>query len=106
MSGKTFKAALAIVDMQEDFCEPHGSLAIEGGRELAPIINGLLDLPGFVLKFATQDFHPSDHVSFASQHPEATAAKSSHTIQNPENGDETQEMYAHDCLFLLRDPPR
>ena len=31
--------ALIVVDMQEDFCEPHGSLAVRGGREIAPKIN-------------------------------------------------------------------
>lgn len=40
------KAGLMVVDMQEDFCEPRGALAVKGGRELAPVINELLARPG------------------------------------------------------------
>lgn len=94
MTRKATKAALAVVDMQEDFCEQKGSLAIKGARELAPVINELLNLPGFAFKFATQDFHPSDHVSFALQHPGAVPTKSTYTIKNPQNERETQTMYA------------
>lgn len=87
---QTRKAALAIIDMQEDFCEPNGSLAVKGGREIAPIINSLMARPGFALKIATRDFHPQDHISFASNHVDKTAFTSTHTIKNPENDDETQ----------------
>ena len=45
---------------------------------------------GFVVKVASRDFHPRDHVSFASVHPGAEAFKTSHTIHNPENEAETQ----------------
>ncbi|RMZ87321.1 hypothetical protein DV736_g5453, partial [Chaetothyriales sp. CBS 134916] len=63
------KAALIVVDMQKDFCPPGGSLAVTGARETIPLINSLLASPGFVVKVATQDFHPKDHISFASNHP-------------------------------------
>jgi nicotinamidase-related amidase len=33
------------------------------------LINSLVSLPGFVVKIATQDFHPPSHVSFSSNHP-------------------------------------
>ncbi|KAK5054400.1 hypothetical protein LTR84_001290 [Exophiala bonariae] len=65
-----FKPALIVVDMQNDFCPPNGSLAVSGGRDIAPLINKLLHSQQFVLKVATQDFHPKDHISFASNHPE------------------------------------
>ncbi|KAL1966591.1 hypothetical protein VTN77DRAFT_4002 [Rasamsonia byssochlamydoides] len=55
--------------MQEDFCPPNGSLAVQEGRSIAPLINSLLELPGFVMRIATQDYHPVDHISFASNHP-------------------------------------
>ena len=87
------KVALAVIDMQEDFCEPNGSLAIKGARELAPVINSLLTEPGFALKIATQDWHPADHVSFASQHKGAVAFESRFEIRNPENEDERAMMY-------------
>lgn len=86
----TKKCALIVVDMQEDFCEPNGSLAVKGGREVVTVINELLSYPGFTLKIATQDFHPKDHISFASNHTGKEAFKSEHTIRNPENESETQ----------------
>lgn len=46
-----------------------GSLAVTGGRDLAPLIDKLVSLPGFAIKVATQDWHPRSHVSFASNHP-------------------------------------
>ena len=58
--------ALLVVDVQNDFC-PGGSLAVEAGDEVVPIINRVL--PAFPLVVATQDWHPPDHVSFASSHP-------------------------------------
>lgn len=88
------KTALAIIDLQNDFCPPHGSLAVPGGRDLAPIVNKLFSQP-FALKVATRDFHPADHISFAAQHAGKEALKDSHTIANPNNSQETQTTYAH-----------
>ncbi|KJX96531.1 isochorismatase family hydrolase like protein [Zymoseptoria brevis] len=84
------KAALAVIDMQEDFCEPNGPLAVKDGRSVAPIINELMDRPGFSLKIGTRDFHPRNHVSFASNHKDMTPFTSKHTIHNPYNEKETQ----------------
>lgn len=57
-----------------------------------PAINELLSLP-FVLRVATKDFHPQDHISFASNHPAPHNKPfvSKATIRNPLNPDETQE---------------
>lgn len=45
------------------------------------------------MKFATQDFHPRDHISFASQHPGAQPYISTHIIRNPEaSGDGPEEQ--------------
>jgi len=49
--------------------EKNGSLAVSGGRDIVPLINNLLASKEFALKVATQDFHPKDHISFASNHP-------------------------------------
>ncbi|SHN19943.1 nicotinamidase/pyrazinamidase [Cyclobacterium lianum] len=57
--------ALLIIDVQNDFI-PGGSLAVPGGGEIIPLINGLMDR--FDLVMATQDWHPQDHMSFASNH--------------------------------------
>jgi nicotinamidase/pyrazinamidase len=60
------KTALLIIDMQNDFL-PGGSLAVASGDEIIPVINELQK--GYDLVVATQDWHPADHGSFASQHP-------------------------------------
>lgn len=57
--------ALAIIDVQNDFL-PGGSLAVAGGDAIVPIINALQ--PRFELVIATQDWHPQNHASFASNH--------------------------------------
>lgn len=58
--------ALLIVDLQNDFM-PGGALPVPKGDEVIPIINRLI--PHFSLVLATQDWHPKDHVSFATNHP-------------------------------------
>jgi nicotinamidase-related amidase len=66
----------------------NGSLAVPNGRAILPTINLLLSLP-FVLKVATKDWHPIDHVSFASNHPNAKPYTSFTTIHNPSNPSES-----------------
>lgn len=61
-------AALIIVDLQNDFL-PGGALAVTAGDEIIPEINRLTS--EYELVVATQDWHPGDHGSFASQHPGA-----------------------------------
>ncbi|KAJ7810281.1 Isochorismatase-like protein [Mycena olivaceomarginata] len=87
------KAALVIVDLQEDFCPPNGSLAVSGGRDIVPIINGLLRSPLFDLKVATKDWHPEDHISFAANHPEPNNRpfESFATVINPYNSADRYE---------------
>jgi len=60
------KDVLLVVDMQYDFL-PGGSLAVTGGDEIVPLINRLAKR--FTNVVLTQDWHPADHISFASQHP-------------------------------------
>ncbi len=55
--------ALIIVDVQNDFL-PGGALPVLGGDEIIPIINKLQEKFDFIV--ATQDWHPADHGSFAS----------------------------------------
>ncbi|KAI9705230.1 MAG: NAD(+) salvage pathway protein [Bogoriella megaspora] len=87
-----FHPALLVIDLQNDFCPPSGSLAVPSGRTITPLINLLLTHP-FILKIATRDFHPPNHISFASQHPPPNNQPfiSTTTIVNPSNPDETQE---------------
>ncbi len=58
--------ALLVIDVQNDFT-PGGSLAVDGGDLIIPVINGLM--PMFPLVVATKDWHPAGHVSFASRYP-------------------------------------
>ncbi len=58
--------ALILVDLQNDFC-PGGALAVPEGDEVVPVANRLARR--FELVVATQDWHPADHGSFASNHP-------------------------------------
>ena len=57
--------ALIIVDVQYDFL-PGGALAVNEGDAVIPVINNLQKK--FDLVVATQDWHPPNHKSFASQH--------------------------------------
>ncbi|RLZ12686.1 bifunctional nicotinamidase/pyrazinamidase [Faecalibacter macacae] len=57
--------ALIIVDIQNDFI-PGGSLAVTDGDKIISRINELQKK--FDLVVATQDWHPANHKSFASQH--------------------------------------
>ena len=56
---------LIVVDVQNDFC-PGGHLAVPGGHEVVPLINRIAH--GFKHVVLTQDWHPKDHLSFASSH--------------------------------------
>ncbi|MCL2833256.1 MAG: bifunctional nicotinamidase/pyrazinamidase [Treponema sp.] len=63
-------AALLIIDVQNDFC-PAGALAVKDGDEVIQPLNraaALFSEYGAKV-IATQDWHPGDHVSFASSHP-------------------------------------
>jgi nicotinamidase/pyrazinamidase len=57
---------LGLVDVQPTFM-PGGELAVAEGDAVVPVINRLLDR--FEHAFATQDWHPQGHTSFASAHP-------------------------------------
>jgi nicotinamidase/pyrazinamidase len=58
--------ALILVDLQYDFC-PGGALAVARGDETVEVANRLI--PYFSMVVATQDWHPADHASFATQYP-------------------------------------
>lgn len=58
--------ALLLVDIQNDFL-PGGALAVPDGDQVVPVANRLMSR--YELVIATQDWHPADHQSFASQHP-------------------------------------
>ncbi len=57
---------LGLVDIQPTFM-PGGELAVADSNAVVPVVNCLL--PRFSHAFATQDWHPPGHSSFASAHP-------------------------------------
>jgi nicotinamidase/pyrazinamidase len=57
--------ALILVDLQYDFM-PGGALAVPDGDAVVAVANRLM--PHFDLVVGTQDWHPPNHGSFASQH--------------------------------------
>jgi nicotinamidase/pyrazinamidase len=59
------KRALVLVDIQNDFI-PGGALAVAEGQEVVPVANRVAKQ--FETVVATQDWHPENHGSFASQH--------------------------------------
>ncbi len=60
------KRALILVDIQNDFI-PGGALAVADGDKVVSVANRIEK--AFDLVLATQDWHPANHGSFASQHP-------------------------------------
>ncbi len=58
--------ALILVDIQNDFL-PGGALEVKEGDAVVPVANKLSKQFNRVV--ATQDFHPENHGSFASNHP-------------------------------------
>lgn len=61
------QTALIVVDVQPDFL-PGGKLAVGGGDAIIPGVWELMESSAFPVKVATQDWHPPDHASFASNH--------------------------------------
>jgi nicotinamidase/pyrazinamidase len=60
------RSVLLVVDVQNDFL-PGGGLAVPKGDEVIPVVNRLARR--FANVVLTQDWHPADHLSFASRHP-------------------------------------
>jgi Amidases related to nicotinamidase len=57
--------ALLVIDVQNDFM-PSGALAVTEGDQIVPLINALAQKFDHVL--LTQDWHPTQHISFATTH--------------------------------------
>jgi nicotinamidase/pyrazinamidase len=113
------RTALVIVDLQNDFADPNGSLAVHGGANIVPIINGEIEVArsaDATIAF-TQDWHPESTPHFAKDggvwpvhcvagtwgaelHPdvEAEAAASAPRVRKGSNG---EDGYSG---FTMRDP--
>jgi nicotinamidase/pyrazinamidase len=71
------ETVLIVTDVQNDFVEG-GALAVPDGAAVVPVINALARRYANVI--LTQDWHPPDHLSFASQHKGAAPF---HTVEMP-----------------------
>ncbi|MGF0538549.1 bifunctional nicotinamidase/pyrazinamidase [Agrobacterium sp. ES01] len=88
--------ALLLVDIQNGFC-PGGNLAVPEGDKIVPIANRLMDAGGYDLIVASQDWHPANHGSFASQH----AGK--HPFEMGELAGQPQMMWPDHCVQGSKD---
>ena len=61
------RACLLLIDLQNDFL-PGGALAVPGGDQVISVANEMIR--DFDIVIASQDWHPSNHGSFVSQHPD------------------------------------
>ena len=92
MSGPDSTRALIIVDVQNDFCEG-GSLAVPDGDAVIPVLNQLRAQGSWDVVVLTQDWHPADHASFASNN---AGAELFSTVKLPVVGD--QVMWPDHCV--------
>ena len=65
MTNINTNSALLMIDIQNDFC-PGGALAVDEGDKIVSSINSIQEK--FTVKILTQDWHPKNHKSFASNH--------------------------------------
>lgn len=67
MSRYDERSALVVVDLQNDFADPAGSLSVAGGEAIVPIVNEAVRaaLAADALVVATQDWHPESTPHFA-----------------------------------------
>jgi len=82
-------AVLLVIDVQNDFV-PGGALAVPRGDEVVPIVNRLA--ARFANVILTQDWHPANHISFASRH---AGSKPFETIELPYG---TQVLWPEHCV--------
>lgn len=83
--------ALLLIDLQNDFLNPKGTLYCPGGETLAEKINQWMNNHSYDLIIASQDFHPPKHISFASTH-----GGTLFTTIKTKNGD--QIMWPEHCI--------
>lgn len=90
-----FRKALICVDLQNDFCEG-GSLAVDGGNEVAARIRDYLSQPNFEDEYAhvafTKDWHAPDsanggHIALPPAEPDFVDSWPSHCIAGTKGAD-------------------
>ena len=96
---------LIVIDVQNDFC-PGGALAVPRGDEVIAPIHRVSDLFEHIV--LTQDWHPSNHASFAASHPgkkpydSIRLAYGTQTLWPPHCVQDTRGADFHPALGLTR----
>lgn len=90
------KKALLLVDIQNGFCLG-GNLAVPEGDQVVPVANELISKGGYDLIVASQDWHPANHGSFASQHPDKKPFEMGELSGKP------QRMWPNHCVQGTKD---
>lgn len=88
--------ALLLVDIQNGFC-PGGNLPVPEGDRIVSVANRLIEKGGYDLIVASQDWHPANHGSFASQHPGKAPFEMGELAGKP------QMMWPDHCVQGTRD---
>jgi nicotinamidase/pyrazinamidase len=81
--------ALLVIDLQNDFC-PGGALAVTDGDSIVPLVNALGERFDHVI--LTQDWHPPNHISYASTHPNLQPYETIEVAYGP------QTLWPEHCL--------
>jgi nicotinamidase/pyrazinamidase len=90
--------ALLVIDVQNDFCKG-GTLAIEEGERVVPILNRWLRAArdGGIPVYASRDWHPRGHLSFV----EAGGQWPAHCIQDTEGAAFHPDLELPDDVVLV-----
>ncbi|KWU41365.1 Isochorismatase hydrolase [Rhodotorula sp. JG-1b] len=92
------RRALLLVDVQNDFLPPRGALAVSQGDTILPHVYRLLDEGEWAIVLASQDYHPSRHISFASRWPGGKPF-TTQTTQHPRTQRQIrQELWPDHCV--------
>ena len=103
-------SALIVIDMQNDFC-PGGALAVKDGENIIEPINSAQE--DFDTIILTQDWHPKEHSSFASNHKAEVYSNMemdygsqilwpNHCIQGSEGANFHRNLNTNKCDLILR----
>jgi nicotinamidase/pyrazinamidase len=117
MSRYDARTALVVVDLQNDFADPAGSLAVAGGEAIIPLVNAEVRaaMDAGALVVATQDWHPESTPHFAKDggiwpvhcvggtwgaelHPAFEVPADAPRVRKGMNGEDGY------CAFFMRDP--
>lgn len=94
------KTALIIIDMQNDFINPKGSLYVKDADSLVEHTVSLMQEPKWDCVAMTKDWHPSDHVSFAKNHnlPEFSPITYTLPVEGQEHKTYESQLWPDHCI--------